>query len=221
MSMCGHAFRSALLHLVSPIILISFLLGCAAPQTRPIFSNDYRNSQLALSQLAKANLQIDEKAANEYLDYLGAKISSGLQSNYRLVLFKSRLPFAYSIGDNAIALSSALIEACQTESELVFVLAHEIGHYQLEHQARLQPDYNLVQEIAADDFALKLTILQGYNGCLAPSILRRISLSSQEQRHIYEKRIDSLAQLPVDCAQTLAINTTRQFIKFKDSLSSY
>jgi hypothetical protein len=91
----------------------------------------------------------DEPGALEELNRIGRTLMKHNDGEI-LYVFKSILhpvPLAESLSNGTIYLSTGLIAAARNESQLAYVLAHEIGHIQLDHWKNL-----LVEQLARSDF---------------------------------------------------------------------
>jgi predicted Zn-dependent protease len=114
------------------------------------------------------------------------------QRHWEIVVFRSRNAEAYSIGDGRIYISDGAVRACESESELAAILAHEMAHQLLGHfceapaanpaagrgRARsvgsISLGLDIPKERAADRFGLDLIARGGYDPRAALSIVRRV-----------------------------------------------
>ena len=91
-----------------------------------------------------------------------------------------------------ITLTQGLLDEISTSSELAFVLAHEMGHIELEHLAPVLSSALLTQtqlrriaqvhqdwEIEADGFALKRILDAGYDPRAGIELLSRLELATE------------------------------------------
>jgi Zn-dependent protease with chaperone function len=95
-----------------------------------------------------------------------------------LEISHSPRPYAFVTDLGTIHVSSGMLAQVQNESQLAFLLAHEIAHVLLgHHQHRDHSDSGqfLEQEIAADQMALSLIQQGGFEGADGEALLRRIS----------------------------------------------
>lgn len=85
--------------------------------------------------------------------------------NPRIVLMHSLQPNAFAVAPNTIVLTSALLDNLESQDELAFALAHELGHFALghttqhrAHQALAAPSMTtqIAHEMEADAFAWNL-----------------------------------------------------------------
>jgi len=105
----------------------------------------------------------------------------------KVKVIKSPAPNAFSLADGTILISSAMLNLVANQSELSFVIAHEISHKLLGHlrseQAFLGTGASekvLEQnELAADRLALKLFNAAKYELNAPGNVLRRASLERQ------------------------------------------
>jgi predicted Zn-dependent protease len=120
------------------------------------------------------------------------------QRSWKLVVFRSRNAEAYSIGDGRIYVSDGAVRACETESELAAILAHEMAHQILGHFCEaggggrgrssvgsISLSIDPSKELAADRFGLDLMARGGYDPRAALSIVRRVQ-SGTPRGHLDE-----------------------------------
>ena len=86
-------------------------------------------------------------------------------------------PFAYSIGNGVIIFSHGMVRSLRYESELAFVIAHEIAHDYLDHHRSKAMSQSAIaeREISADRFAVGLVAYAGYDPRSAVSALLALS----------------------------------------------
>jgi predicted Zn-dependent protease len=89
---------------------------------------------------------------SKYLTQLLKKITvhAKRKMNYQVFIQKSIYPNAYALPGGTIIVTSGLLNVLQSESELVAVLAHEMGHIEQSHCLN-----NIKYRIAADKIGLK------------------------------------------------------------------
>jgi Zn-dependent protease with chaperone function len=103
-----------------------------------------------------------------------------------LAVVQSTVPSASILADK-ITISSALVEMAHDESEIAFVLAHELGHKLLGHTEAasfLGIPASSSAEAEADRVALELMTGSGFNPAAAPEILERLALKYSSIRPI-------------------------------------
>ena len=89
-----------------------------------------------------------------------------LASNIEVIVLQTKEPLAFASGENLILLSRGILHAVHHEAELAFVIAHEIAHLKLRHTAQPKID-PLMEESAADAYAVELLERGGYPSCVA------------------------------------------------------
>lgn len=99
-----------------------------------------------------------EFAANTGMLGIG---QSRLRTPWKIHIFESPTPNAFSAGAGNLILTKSLIQSCESEAELASILAHEMSHYYLAHSEE-SSSYSIDREIEADTLAFSLTELAGY-----------------------------------------------------------
>lgn len=89
-----------------------------------------------------------------------------------------------------IALSRGMLRLLQDESELLFVLAHEVAHYELSHRAPRDPAKRLPLELEADAQAVQVLCELGLDSGSARHLLQRLN---QPDREIADPDLQALA----------------------------
>jgi predicted Zn-dependent protease len=135
------------------------------------------------------------------------------QRHWEIVVFRSRNAEAYSIGDGRIYISDGAVRACETESELAAILAHEMAHQLLGHfceggatssavgkrrprsMGSISLGIDIDKERAADRFGLDLISRAGYDPNSALSIVRRVQRGSPGGHLVVEGRDARLERL--------------------------
>jgi len=104
--------------------------------------------------------------------YLERRLNSILDRSaprFSINLLATEIPFALSPGDTTILLSVGLIRRLTTEGEALFLLTHEVAHYQLGHIEKMNaPDPPGVEarldfEFSADQYAQHRLSQGGYD----------------------------------------------------------
>lgn len=147
------------------------------------------SAKLGTLDTNKANFEeasmISAKLINEYGEIQGGFVSlyltdltqrlthnistpNSLGIQYQISLLDTLQTMAYSPGAGMLLISRGLVLRLDAESELAFVVAHEIAHQELGHVLhRNVPDFNPAidreLEIQADKFALRLMSVSGYD----------------------------------------------------------
>lgn len=112
--------------------------------------------------IARHGLFHDAKL-QQLIDTVFDRVASGASfSDYTYpIVINSSYPLALSFRDGTVILSRGLIRSLNSESELAFVFAHEIGHVKLKHFYRHKLEIR--DEYMADEFAIKYLIAAGYS----------------------------------------------------------
>ena len=75
------------------------------------------------------------EADQAYVQSLIETVAAGTQKGfrYRAFIVETRSPNAFALPGGVVVVTSGLLETLKSESELVAVLAHEVGHVELSH----------------------------------------------------------------------------------------
>ncbi|MBL7662950.1 M48 family metallopeptidase [bacterium] len=106
---------------------------------------------------------------------------------------------AFSLYPNRIYVSLGLLAQVQSETEIAYVIAHELGHHLQGHtKSQSSSGYALANELEADRFGIKLLSCVGYD----PEEAILALLDTYRQKHLnvssieYKKRaVEILKQL--------------------------
>ena len=101
--------------------------------------DEYQIGRMAMRDLRRENLILDDPESTEYLQTLGSRIGVEAQDgDQRLNFFvvRDRSVNAFAIPGGFVGTNVGLILLTDSESELAGVLAHEIGHVVQRHIAR-------------------------------------------------------------------------------------
>ena len=79
-----------------------------------------------------------------------------------------------------IIISRGMLQLMRDEAELMFVLAHEVAHYELAHRAPRDAAKRLPLELAADQRAAQAICALGLRGSAGRTLLERINRPDQE-----------------------------------------
>lgn len=103
-------------------------------------TQEYELGQSIMKELRAAQIISDDVYVNEYLRGLGYRLVATHgqpQSAYQFFVVQDRSINAFALPGGFIGINVGLILATESESELAGVLAHEIGHVQQKHIARM------------------------------------------------------------------------------------
>jgi len=115
----------------------------------------------------------------------GDQPSAFLGFSPSLSVSNSRFPNAYIRPNGKIVLTVGMLALVESQSELAFIIAHEIGHLLLEHhqgKGEQQNDKNSeALELEADLFALKALTSAGLETSAGIDLLLRIAAFGEKQ----------------------------------------
>ncbi len=172
------------------VALAALWIGCA--QSNSVAGDCSDEVRRAKSVARKINEEWPLRSADyvtELVEEVVWRLAAVEQKRrWEVVVFRSRTPEAYSIGDGRIYVSDGSVRACETESELASILAHEMSHQLLGHFCEegtgsrgrersvgsVSLRFDGARELAADRFALDLIARGGYDPRAALSIIRRV-----------------------------------------------
>ncbi len=147
---------------------------------------------------------------NPLSDYLGQIIkrlregASGAAPEIKVYLTRYGSPNAFCLADGSVFVNIGLFNVLDTESELAFILAHELAHYDLQHNVRDFVKLNAIQkfetksagslydkfrqlrlsresEQEADSYALSMMNAGGFDPDAATGALNKMRFNSNEQ----------------------------------------
>jgi Putative Zn-dependent protease, contains TPR repeats len=95
--------------------------------------------------LQKNNYIINDVFVNDYVSYLGNKLSRNILRNRDYVFFvtKSQSVNAFAAPGGYIGLNAGLITLTENEAQLAGVVAHELAHVVLRHSAEMMANSNV------------------------------------------------------------------------------
>jgi len=158
------------------IALIFTLCACSTANQKTLPGLE---SQAALIAFTRDHGTISDPFVDEYLRYLGKRLASASVgiSEFPLVLLDSNTPLALSSSSGLTAFSKGLVLSLSSESELAFVLAHELAHIELGHFTKnleqVSAERRRMMEFEADSHALSILASAGYNSNAARLVLSR------------------------------------------------
>lgn len=101
---------------------------------------EYELGSSVMKQLKAALVISQDVIVTEYIHGLGYRLlatQSQAQPQYQFFIVKDKTINAFALPGGFVAVNTGLILATEAESELAGVLAHEIGHVQQKHIARM------------------------------------------------------------------------------------
>lgn len=104
------------------------------------YKKAYENMFETVEDLLMTHRSVTEETADNYIKSVASRIihaNPELKNlELRVVFSRDFLPNAYSLGDGTIAFNAGLFVYLGNESELAFVLCHELAHFYLEHSRK-------------------------------------------------------------------------------------
>jgi predicted Zn-dependent protease len=152
-------------------LILLLASGCASTAT----SNRTLELQSAFLSLKKKHPVAVSSTRNDYLATVAHRLSDSLPEDARklvpeIIIVKTKEPLAVAGPTGEILLSTRFLNTIQTESELLFVLSHELAHSALNHAqeaAYLSPEAELEfrhkAELEADAYAVSVMVVAGYD----------------------------------------------------------
>ena len=99
----------------------------------------------------------------------------GYEAPTTLVVLDSSSANAFVRHRNEIVVTRALLTKVPDESELAFILAHELAHVALNHDSH----GGVSAEVAADGLALQVVTALRFNPCSGSNVLERLGSPAQ------------------------------------------
>jgi beta-barrel assembly-enhancing protease len=146
---CGEEQEMTRIAAVLSLVMAGAGLICGGGPSREIevFRSDLAvQADEAEKWFHRQGLVITDSAAQSYINQVAKKIGkSGPQdSTFRILLITVCEPNAVSFANGLLVLCSGVFTVIDNETQLAFLLAHEMAHYDLNHH--LQERYNLHQK---------------------------------------------------------------------------
>ncbi|MDJ1492612.1 M48 family metallopeptidase [Cytophagaceae bacterium DM2B3-1] len=156
---------------------------------------------------------IDDPIITPYLQQIQEKIYKAnptLSKETTVYVYRSSVPNAFSFGDGNLAITLGLLSRLQNESQLAFILCHELAHYHRRHAnmqittlARLNYDKELEKQLERNTT---------YN--YKKELIKNLELSINQHSRTYEFEADSIGltyflntnydlSAPVECMDIL------------------
>ena len=186
------------------------LYGCAkAPAPLP---DDYASGVQTAKMLVDRYGAVSSPELEDYLSGIVKRLSSGRaqtqrRSSYRVIVLNLGSAQAYSPGASIILLSRGMILSLRSESELAFVLAHEMAHQDLGHTRR--PDLNSegISDNTPDSYTSHLhKELEFEADAYAAALLSRAAYSPSEASHAILNAASARTDLQTDPALESFLN---------------
>ena len=170
------------------ISFLFFLCSCAisAQHTEIVSDKNFEDQDLLEQWFVDSHVVLESLFSAHYTERLVAKLlpmdkqREKWLSAIRVKIVRDKEVFSFSTPSSIIFISTALVRNLRGESELAFVIAHELGHILLGHHRAGKKNVSLEKsvrekmELAADSFALRRIALAGFNPAVSLFVLSRI-----------------------------------------------
>ena len=168
-------------------------IGAAAESAAKAFETLTPEQEYYIGRAVTANLvydypPLDNESANAYLNTLGQALAMASDKpytfkGYRFLLLDSPEINAFAAPGGFIMITRGMLECASDEATLAAVLAHEIGHVQLEH-------------------GIKAIKASRWTDAITKTAVAGVSMSSEEMAQVTSAFDDSIG----DITQTLVVN---------------
>jgi Zn-dependent protease with chaperone function len=113
----------------------SFTYGEMNQEEKNKFEKYLYSLHLAFCEVSNKGYFIQEKFFVDYFQNILDRIltANNISQKIEVVVTRSSLPNAYNIGDNKLYINIGLISQIQNESQIAFLLGHELSHQLLFH----------------------------------------------------------------------------------------
>lgn len=166
---------------------------------KSIIKTIYTELQEDFLQKIKENDFVCDEAHTTYLRGLMDEIleKNGIEkASYRLLLSKSPEVNAYNTGDGTVVMNYGLFLLLDNEDEVVFVMAHEIGHQFLNHVRNNILQFAKISTSEETVAKTKEIRKQKYGkGRMATSLLKNIMYRKYDERRRDEIAADSIGMV--------------------------
>jgi|TARA_B100000315_G_scaffold253449_1_gene292265 predicted Zn-dependent protease len=152
----ANPFTAKSIALIALVLSLIFSSCASSPIKFPniiSLAEEIEIGRRASQQIEKEARILKMQAMEEYIQRLGQRLARNSdlpQISYRFKVIDNDQVNAFALPGGYIYIYTGLIEACQTESQLVSVIAHEIGHAAARHWSQMasaQQGINLVASI--------------------------------------------------------------------------
>ena len=219
---------------LSAILTLLTLTSCTNPGTSTPGPLPYEIKE----QINRDFIIIRDPELESYLNGLVFRLVASYSNQVSIEITKDQRLFAKSFPGGLVLVSTGLLQICASESELAFVLAHELGHIILGHHSLAVKGIELSElkerELAADSFGVKALIRAGYSLGGAFSSIQRITevwdFYGSHSESGYPTAVERLASIQSQmlgqaCLSTGSclmggISNTRDYVKFKMRLQT-
>ncbi len=190
---------------------MAICIALSACATRPLEPVPLEDSYAARREIIDQCGTIGGESADSVTEYIRTKLLTSLSLKnlpeypVEITMVACVEPLAFSLGNGQILFSQGLVKRLPNESELAFVLAHELAHEILRHQDTIHSEnmgeapaeLSRGMELEADRAAIGLVAYAGYDPRSASMALNHLSKigSDDEAAAGYPSPAERLAQL--------------------------
>jgi hypothetical protein len=162
------------------------------------FKKIYETRYTDLKELTVKNRIVTDSLANNYLQQLVKTIfnsNPGISSQgYRIRFTRDHWPNAASMGEGTIIFNIGLFTKLQNESQVAFVLCHEIAHYHLRHsQTNIERYVNTINSKEYQQELRRIVKSEYQRGKQLESLAKGLTFNSRRHTREHESSADSMA----------------------------
>jgi Zn-dependent protease with chaperone function len=202
------------------------LISSLGAQYKKDYQEIYEARFKEVAGLLQSSRSVTEPVAHKYLQSLLKKIIDANPElkgqEIRLVFSRDWWPNAYTMGEGTLAINAGLMIFLDNESELVFVLCHELAHNYLDHSNKsIKKNIETVNSAEFQTEIKRLSKQEYGGGKQAEEMIKKFAFGSHQHKRDNEAEADRQAFLFMkntgyDCS---GINTCLQLLdKIDDSL---
>ena len=174
------------------------LIGSLGTQYKKDYQEIYEARFKIVAELLQGSRSVTDPVAHNYLQSILKKIvdvNPELKGKeVRLIFSRDWWPNAYSIGEGTLVVNAGLMVYLDNESELVFVLCHELAHNYLDHSNKAIKKN--VETVNSEEFKNEIKRLskQQYGaGKQIDDMIKKFAFGSQQHKRDNEAEADRQA----------------------------
>jgi len=204
------------------------LISSLGPTYKKDYQEVYETRFKEVADLLQTSRSVTEPFAHNYLQSVLKKISEAnpelKTKEVRLIFSRDWWPNAYSMGEGTLVVNAGLMVFLDNESELAFVLCHELAHNYLDHSNKAIKKNIETINSAEYQNELKRLLKQEYGaGKEIDEMIKKFAFGSHKHRRENEAEADKQAFLFMkntgwDCG---GIKTCLQLLDKVDDSSFY
>lgn len=193
------------LAVVGILLLTCIALGChKSAQPYANTPENFAKGMARVGDLVSRYGELHVPQCNEQFKQVMERLGYSDQSGYTIRILSTHQPAAFSPGAKVILLSRGLIRLLNSESQVAFVIAHELSHYHLGHVEEASQigseqsrEWRKELEIAADQKALALLVRGGYETTEAVAALQTVyrHVQGSNEKAMYPSLIERITAI--------------------------